>query len=333
MVNPAWFFSTLSQGTAAIAGLLVSARLIQYQLERQRRLRRTEELRTETREFKKKFGHIISPITGTFASSADLSFFTETQSLTLPGDELNLKIAMQANMPVVTLYWAHFARISYVFRTGGGPSPKPKQHSLFSEKEFDRLRESIGWLKRNIDERSMFIDNLYADLGIQGKQKYSKDVFDPDPPGESLQDWLQRYLDYAARHSSLVSGKNLSSYQRVIGELNRDFQRLDSLRENSLITFNPNIASFLAKSFLLIVVGVILPLAATVSNTPQFLSWLILDSTALFLYQILLLAATVALIYTLLDDIQQEFSDASLTDHTKEYLNSVLRNMQRLLST
>jgi len=66
MTNSAWFFYTLSQGTAAIVGLLVSARLIQYQLERQRRERRTEDLREETKEFEDKFGDVVPPMAGTF---------------------------------------------------------------------------------------------------------------------------------------------------------------------------------------------------------------------------------------------------------------------------
>ena len=289
-----WFFSTLSQGTAAIVGLLVSARLIQYQLERQRRERRTEDLREEIQEFDEKFGHILSPMGGTFARSADLSFWSHSRFLWMSDNELNFEIAMDSSMPVVTMYWVHMARISHILMTGIHPSPNPRAHYLFSEKEFDRLRESITWLKKNVDERSPFIEYLYADLGIQGNKPYTANVLDPDPPGESLQDWLQRYQNYATRHSTLLSGKNLQSYQRVFGELHRDFQRLDSLRENTIITFNPGINPFLAKASALILVGVILPLAAIASDVPDLLALLIIDSTLLYLYEMLLLVGTVA---------------------------------------
>lgn len=328
MVNPAWFFSTLSQGTAAIVGLLVSARLIQYQLERQRRERRTEELRDEIQEFEKKFGDILSPMTGTFAENADLSFGSQFHNLGVAGDELNLKIAMNSPMPVVTMYWAHMARVSHILITGVNPSPNPQEHYLFSEQEFDRLRESITWLKQNVDERSQFIDYLYADLGIQGNSPYTANVFDPDPPGEPLQDWLQRYHSYAARHSTLISGKNLQSYQRVFGELHRDFQRLDSLRENTIITFNPGINPFLAKSSALILVGVILPLAAIASDIPYILSWLIIDSTLLYLYELLLLIATVVLIGILLDDLQQEFGTVSFPEYLRKTISMYQQQIQ-----
>lgn len=320
MVNPAWFFSTLSQGTAAIVGLLVSARLIQYQLERQRRERRTEDLRKEVQELDEKFGHILSPMTGTLAGNADLSFWSQSRFLWLSGDELNLRIAMNSTTPVITMYWVHMARISHILMTGIQPSPNPREHYLFSEQEFDRLRESINWLKGNVDERSPFIDYLYADLGIQGNNQYTADVLDPDPPGESLQDWLQRYQDYATRHSTLLSGKNLQSYQRVFGELHRDFQRLDSLRQNTIITFNPGINPFLAKASVLILVGVILPLAAITSDVPDFLGWLVIDSTLLYLYEMLLLVGTVVLIGVLLDDLQQEFGTTSFPKYLRDVL-------------
>lgn len=327
MVNPAWFFSTLSQGTAAIVGLLVSARLIQYQLERQRRERRTEDLREEIQEFDEKFGHILSPMAGTFAKNADGSFWSQARFLWISGDELNLRIAMNSSMPVVTMYWAHMVRISHILMTGIHPSSNPRAHYLFSEEEFNRLRESITWLKNNVDERSPFIEYLYADLAIPGNNPYTADVLDPDPPGESLQDWLQRYQDYATRHSTLLSGKNLQSYQRVFGELHQDFQRLDSLRENTIITFNPGINLFLAKASALILVGVILPLAAITSDVPDLLTWLVIDSTLLYLYEVLLLVGTVSLIFVLLDDLQQEFGTTSFPKYLKETIRGYKQRM------
>lgn len=321
MVNPAWFFSTLSQGTAAIVGLLVSARLIQYQLERQRRERRTEDLREEIQDFEDKFGHILPPITSTFAQSADLSYWTESHTLAIAGEDLNLDIAMNATLPVVTLYWVHLARISHILTMGNNPSSDPEEHNLFTQEEFDRLRESIGWLEQNLDQRSAFIDYLCADLGIQGNNQYTVDVFDPDPPGESLQDWLQRHQEYAGRHSTLLSGENLQSYQRVIEELHEDFQRLDSLRANTIITYEPGINPFLAKASALILVGVVLPVAAIISDVPDALSWLVFDSAMLYFYELLLLVATVALMAVLLDDLQQEFGTTSFPEYIQNELS------------
>ena len=261
---------------------------------------------------------------GTLANGADFSFWSQSRFLWIPGDQLNLKIAMSSSTPVVTMYWAHMARISHILMTGIQPSPDPREHYLFSEREFDRLRESVTWLKENVDQRSPFIDHLYADLGIQGKNQYTADVLDPDPPGESLQDWLQRHQDYASRHSTLLSGKNLQSYQRVFGELHRDFQRLDSLRENTIITFNPGINPFLAKAAALILVGVIFPLAAITSDVPNLLAWLEIDSTLLYFYEMVLLVGTVVLIGGLLGALQQGFG----TTPFPEYLRGVLEEYQ-----
>jgi len=230
-------------------------------------------------------------------------------------------------MPVITMYWAHMARTSHILMEGIHPSPNPSAHYLFSEQEFDRLRESIIWLKNNVDERSQFIDYLYADLEISDKKPYTANVLHPDPPKETLQDWLRSYQDYANRHSSLLSGENLQSYQRVFGELYRDFQRLDSLRENTIITFDPGINPFLAKTGALIFVGVIMPLAAITSDVPYLLDWMVIDSTLLYIYEITLLIGTSILIFVLLDDLQRQFGSKSFSEYL---INRVLTYKQSI---
>lgn len=319
MVNSAWFFSTLSQGTAAIVGLLVSARLIQYQLERQRRERRTEDLREEIKEFEEKFGDVVPPMAGAFFENADL-LIESTPSLydihTLPSNELNLKIAMDSSKPVVTLYWAHMFRVNHVLMEDIHPSPDPERHYLLSEEGFDTLRDSIKWLKTNMDQRSDFIEYLYADLEIEADSPYTANVLDVDMPRESLHEWLQRHQNW-----NPPSGKNLQSYQHVIGELYRDFQRLDSLRQNTIITFNSGIGIFLKKASALIIVGVILPLTAITSDVPDPLSWLVIDGAILFMYEVILLIGTVFFIFVLLDDLRQEFENESLLDDLRQSIS------------
>lgn len=319
MVNSAWFFSTLSQATAAIVGLLVSARLIQYQLERQRRERRTEDLREETKEFEEKFGDVISPMAGAFFENADL-LIESTPSLyeihTLPSDELNLEIAMESSKPVVTLYWAHMVRVNHVLMEDIHPSPDPERHYLLSEDGFGTLRDSIKWLKTNMDQRSAFIEYLYTDLGMEADSPYTANVLDVDMPRESLHEWLQRHYDW-----NPPSGKNLQSYQYVIGELHRDFQRLDSLRQNTIITFESGIGVFLKKASALVIVGVILPLTAITSDVPEFLSWLVIDGAILFMYEMVLLIGTVFFTVVLLDDLRQEFENKSLLNNLRESMS------------
>ena len=319
MVNSAWFFSTLSQATAAIVGLLVSARLIQYQLERQRRERRTEDLREETKEFEEKFGDVISPMAGAFFENADL-LIESTPSLyeihTLSSDELNLEIAMESSKPVVTLYWAHMVRVNHVLMEDIHPSPDPERHYLLSEEGFGTLRDSIKWLKTNMDQRSAFIEYLYTDLGMEADSPYTANVLDVDMPRESLHEWLQRHYDW-----NPPSGKNLQSYQYVISELHRDFQRLDSLRQNTIITFESGIGVFLKKASALIIVGVILPLTAITSDVPEFLSWLVIDGAILFMYEMVLLIGTVFFTVVLLDDLRQEFENKSLLNNLRESIS------------
>jgi len=196
------------------------------------------------------------------------------------------------------------------------PSPDPQHHYLLSEEGFDTLRDSIKWLKTNMDERSKFIEYLYADLGIEADKPYTANVLDADRPRESLYEWLERYYDWHP-----PSGKNLHSYQYVIGELHQDFQRLDSLRQNTIITFQSGISVFLKKASALIIVGVILPLTAITSDVPDLLSWLVIDGAILFIYEVGLLIGTVFFIFVLLDDLRQEFENESLFDGLRESIS------------
>ncbi|MGB9962371.1 hypothetical protein ACOZ32_09210 [Halobacterium sp. MBLA0001] len=203
------------------------------------------------------------------------------------------------------------------------PSPDPERHYLLSEDGFDTLRESIGWLKTNMDQRSKFIEYLYADLEIEADSPYTAHVLNPDRPRESLHEWLKRHYNW-----NPPSGKNLQSYQYVIGELNRDFQRLDSLRQNTIITFESGIGIFLKKVSALTIVGVILPLTAITSDLPDSLSWLMIDGTMLFLYEGVLLIGTVFFIFVLLDDLQNEFGSESILNNLMEPILNIVNKLR-----
>jgi hypothetical protein len=326
MVNPAWFFSTLAQATAAIVGLLVSLSAIQYQLERQRRERRTEDLRDETIEFKEKYTDIIPSITSEFAQHADISFLGLSMDMTVPADSLHGYIVMRSyfnqSSPVATVYWIHFARIGHILLREINPSADPRQHHLLSDDAFDRLRESSGWLSLQLKGESQLLEQLYGDIGITGDNKYTQNAFDPNPPGESVQEWLQRYQSYAERHNVLLSGENLQSFVRVAEELNGDFQRLDSLKENTVITFNPNIGAFLVKSLLLLLVGVFLPTASLISDVPSLFSGLVIDDFLLYLYEVFLTLATFLIVISLLTELQDQFDSTGLQEALRTELHS-----------
>jgi hypothetical protein len=262
---------------------------IQYQLERQRRERRTEDLREETLEFTEKYGDILSPIAGEFFRYSDNQYAILYDDLEKTGDDLNLDIVQNSHTPVATLYYRHLTRVASIFIQEPNPSADPNLHNLFSEKAFDRLRESSFWLKTHLDQRSMFMDNLYADLRINSNNPYTEDIFDPNPPGESIQEWLQRHQAYASRHDTLLSGENLQSFLRVFEEFHGDFQRLDSLRQNSVLTFDTNINTILLKSLALLIVGVFIPIASLITNPLPIFPWTILSAIILFIYQLTLL--------------------------------------------
>jgi hypothetical protein len=64
MTDATAFLTTITQATAAIAGIIVGFRAVQYQLERQRRQENTERVRTELRKLRKEHHDRINSILG-----------------------------------------------------------------------------------------------------------------------------------------------------------------------------------------------------------------------------------------------------------------------------
>jgi hypothetical protein len=332
MVNPAWFFSTLAQAVAAIVGLLVSLSAIQYQLERQRRERRTEDLRQATQAFQDKFEHIIAALGSGFAPVANKSFIGKTWNMNIPGDDINLDIVLNSHIsilniaygaPIATLYWAHLSRISNILIFGVEPSSDPQSHYLFSDIHFDRLRESTRWLDTHLDGRSILIESLYDDLEIPGNNHHVKDVFTTNLPGQSVQDWLQQYQSYASDQTTLLSGKNIQSYRRVAGELHTDFRNLDSLRANTIRTFDPNINNILYKSALLMVVGVFIPMISMISNIDGVLP--AYSPFLLSFYEIVLFGIVLIITISLLSEIQEELGGNPFRESLLNSLTSLIK--------
>ena len=309
MVDPAWFFSTLPQATAAIVGFLISLRAIQYQLEKQRRETRTRDARQDLLDFKEKYMDILHPIAGQFYHQPDSHVVGMAMNLSQPNDRNHLVIAFGTERPTQALYYHHLVRVSEIIRTEIEPSPDPESHYLLSDTAFRRLEESVTWLKDNFTQQSEFMEYLQADLEIDGSSPYVKDVFNPDPPGESVRDWLLRYFSYAEEQQGIYSGKSLQSFQRIVEELYNDYQRIDATRANTIADFDPKINEFLVRSVVVILIGVVLPAASLLSNVPAFLSVLAIDSTSLYIYELSLLIVTFALILSLVAELQSDFGD------------------------
>lgn len=71
MTDATAFFTTVTQGTAAIAGILVGFRAVQYQLERQRRQENTDTVRTELRRLRKQHHDRINSIVRGFEANLE----------------------------------------------------------------------------------------------------------------------------------------------------------------------------------------------------------------------------------------------------------------------
>ncbi|WP_169333099.1 hypothetical protein [Halomicrobium katesii] len=303
-----YFFSALAQSTAAIAGLVITLSAVRYQLERQRRERRTEDLREAMIELEEKYTPILNVIAGEFADDAELYFFTLLEESKVSSEIVEGLIGLHADNPNVTLLWYHLSNISLILTMAINPSEDPSEHYILPPEQYEQIQDSVTWLDENFKENTEFIQSLYSELEIDSSSGYTEDHFSPEMPGDSVQDWLQRHQEYTSKYESLFSGNNLQSFRRVIEEFDKDYTKVDSLLKNTIVDFTPNITKTLKYSSLLIAVGVFLPLLALTTKPPEVFSFLILTDQILYLYELLLLVLSVIFTYMIAESVTKDIT-------------------------
>lgn len=171
MAEPEWFFSTLAQASAAIAGLIIAFSVVLYQLERERHERRTEHLREELIQFRNKYENIIRTMGGCLA---DIIVEEETRHLS-PGGTMESSSISPTNRiieshlqkidknpkelkedieddneieyPSIVYIVAHFSKILTLIQKIKS-SNNPRKHYLLTNSQFNVLNDSIYELDR-----------------------------------------------------------------------------------------------------------------------------------------------------------------------------------------
>jgi hypothetical protein len=324
MASPEWFFSTLAQSSAALIGFIIAIATVQYQFERRRIDKRTEELRDELRKMKNKYRSIFTTISITlddkgFDILANNHIHEYNKELTELVDEIH---SGKYENPRVIETAAYLARIGHLI-SQIKPSDNPRENYLIRKDKITELSElGIGMLiwfstlesqrkdgksgidfstfpsstfAGRVDEDGTSISELAHELGINEEIEYTTDFFEEDGFTTGELNEITQFLDEhfePENHTSPLTGTNLISLNRIFLQFENDMSNVRSKQNDTLLDYEPKIKPILKISVWLAVAGVFLPTLALSTVPTEFY----LTGWALLVLEVGLVIAVVILL-------------------------------------
>lgn len=270
MAEPEWFFSTLAQASAAIAGLVIAFSAVLYQLERRRREDRTKELREKLIDFKTKYEGLIWGFQSAFRDLVstqgdapyDMIQFEEEENIKQDRESLiqTLENEDAIDQVRVWLIWIYLNEINRIMNKIDA-SKLPKEDYLISEDEFENLKTATDAISHYLHKPDG-LDELMDTLSPENNQIFVfSDIFEdfPNPPhAMGLEDWYE--LEFGGPIPEQFTGKNLHTMNVVFGSIRRDIRTIDKKRGYTILDYSPNVRNAVIASSALLIVGVFLPL-------------------------------------------------------------------------
>jgi len=265
MVNPAWFYSTLAQSSAAIIGFIIAFTAVIHQLERQTRERRTQELREILSTFEEDYRIVLM----------DLQFLMIETFPPIEWSEIDDQVILTENIEEYepALEFANTALSLYRKIESLDYSKNPREDYLLDSAELTELREEaqiLHQLASNFEddglsnalvELSGFSDQDMNRAEILGIQEEFIDDDTNQPPGvassvSGINSWLSK-----KRHTEFDGDSlDLRTVSRVTRELQKDASKIDSKSGNTLVGYEPEVKSVILTSVSLLLVGVFTPI-------------------------------------------------------------------------
>jgi len=306
MPNPAWFFSTLAQATAAIVGFFIALATVIYQLERAEKRSKTEDLRDSYREFRDFYvphfsvlsHHLLALINERLpdrvAESQDLD---ERRRELLNGD---------FDMPHTIYLWSLVRDINHILESIG-PAAEPENYELLNQEELEQLENLLTEYQEYFSEgtsrvggEEYLVNELSSEHGVDwgdivGVGDLTPLFHDYETISETFQVDIER--EYFESYTSIAS------FNGVCIDLMLSIQGKKHEMRNTILDEDPWLEPFFKKSMALTVVGVVLPIIALISPPVQIV---VLQGGALVAYQTLLIFASVTLMAMLILDLRNK---------------------------
>lgn len=329
MAGPAWFFSTLAQVSATIAGLFAAFSVGQHQLERRRREDRTDRLRRALIDFRNEYFNVVRSMSFV-AGNGGVTTKNYLKSFQLETDELREAINNDpdqrgSDAPII---WAHLHRIQELLE-----ETNPKNDYLLSPEQLETLDESLNWLYHYFDAHNENNKQFYFELSNLVTEDripedfYRDDVYDSGGGAVNPEDDIKNWIIYESdgRHrtwagyppnDSGITGKNLFSFATALEYIHQDFEGVKSRRGGTLLDWNPRIMKIIFGICSMTLVGVFVPLVLLLTPSSMF-EYLILDGNQLLAVQWATVVLTgVSFTYLLYQMVKSIQTDISVRDRT-----------------
>lgn len=318
MASPGWFFSTLAQVTATIAGFIIAFSGVLHQLERQRRESVTEELRDDILDFEEKYVPVIAAIRAvlqfTFPSidseeeQGELKIVEadHTNSHSAAFRVVDSLLTLEDLIDETGSYWRH------------------KRDYLWTEQEFDILDENLAYMSSQIRSNSEtdFLSELASISDVSSEEVWKSNVvYSDDLLTHDIREYMENKYpeDMVSRHN--LDGTNMRSISFVLRDLSRDFQKLNMKKERSTVGYEPNMRPIFGAVGLLLVFGVFIPLWMLVSapsTFPSITGKLLLSIQAILLISTIVLSGYLIVFLSDLMGIQLTQTTFQRTDYSNE---------------
>lgn len=281
-ISPAWFYSTLAQSTAAVIGLTIAFTISTHLSRRERRRKRTDDLKRETIEFSEKYQPILDTIAEILRTEG--RFNPSNVRYDLINNPNPKQWANNQRDSKVAIAWAYVSGISDLL------DDIDYLDAELSSKQISEMNVAAKELTTNVihpetdSSKEVYRCLKSLPIGPLRKNYIFHDFIDDK---DRINAWLDRYL--TARHSNRItftgyderfSGKNIYSIYTVLDELKRDGQKLGIISTESVLTasiMSPGFAQrIIINSMKMGLTGIILPVILLISSpqasAPQWLS-------------------------------------------------------------
>lgn len=280
-ISPAWFYSTLAQSTAAVIGLTIAFTISTHLSRRERRRKRTDDLKRETIEFSEKYQPIIDTIAEILRTEG--KFTPSNVRYDLINNSNPKQWADNQRDSKVAIAWAYVSGISDLL------DDIDYLDAELSSKQISEMNNAARELTTNVihpetdSSKEVYRSLKNTPIGPLRENYIFHDFLDEK---DRINAWLDRYL--TARHSNRItftgyderfSGKNIYSIYTVLDELKRDGQKLGIISTESVLTasiMSPGFAQkIIINSMKMGLAGIILPVLLLISSpqasAPQWL--------------------------------------------------------------
>lgn len=297
-MNPAWFFSTLSQSTAAVVGFIIAVTTVTYSIEQQKRMEKVSEFRDILKEIGGKYTHSVDDIQAQYASFVNGESHRRVLELLEEYSEEELSStsgAIDDLEPSEAFYFHIMVIVSTLISDFKGGPDIPDQRRV----------ESVWVSAHRIDT-----ELIYEEDKARAIISPALDDAEESPAKASSYE-LFRPVDSEVKVNDFTKIRTLGDLRVFMSSLNQDLDEAIELFNEVYTNYTSLQFRILNLSAYLVFVGVFLPMVFLITLPISFPAPM--DGYAIMVSQILLLTTTLILTFGIIQLVMFSFKPQSGT--------------------